>query len=347
MITGLLGTKVGMTHYFGDEGRLVPVTVLRIGPCVVTQVRTQANDGYEAVQLGYGGAKQVNRPKRGHLGDLGNLRHLREFPTTDLAVHRVGQQFDVTEFRPGELVDVTGTSKGKGFQGVVRRHNYGGGPKTHGQKDRHRAIGSIGAGTYPGRVVKGKPMPGHMGNERVTVRNIRVEHVLAGQGLLLVRGAVPGAPNSLVTVRHTELDEAKLPPRVEVPAAEEPVDEVAEAVEGAQVEEASAEAPVEEPAAEAEEAPVDESPEAPVEEPAAEAEEAPADESPEAPVEEPAAEAEAAPADESPEAPIEEPIAEAEEAPADETPEAPAEEPIAEAAPDGAEPAGDGEQEKS
>ena len=250
MITGLLGTKVGMTHYFGDEGRLVPVTVLRIGPCVVTQVRTQANDGYEAVQLGYGGAKQVNRPKRGHLGDLGNLRHLREFPTTDLAVHRVGQQFDVTEFRPGELVDVTGTSKGKGFQGVVRRHNYSGGPKTHGQKDRHRAIGSIGAGTYPGRVVKGKPMPGHMGNERVTVRNIRVERVLVGQGLLLVRGAVPGAPNSLVTVRHTELDEAKLPPRVEAPAAEEPVDEPAEAVEEEQVEAAPAEAPAEEPVAE-------------------------------------------------------------------------------------------------
>jgi large subunit ribosomal protein L3 len=327
MITGLLGTKVGMTHYFGDEGRLVPVTVLRIGPCVVTQVRTQANDGYEAVQLGYGGAKQVNRPKRGHLGDLGNLRHLREFPTTDLAVHRVGQQFDVTEFRPGELVDVTGTSKGKGFQGVVRRHNYSGGPKTHGQKDRHRAIGSIGAGTYPGRVVKGKPMPGHMGNERVTVRNIRVERVLVGQGLLLVRGAVPGAPNSLVTVRHTELDEAKLPPRVEAPAAEEPVDEPAEAVEEEQVEAAPAEAPAEEPVAEAEETPADESTEAPAEEAVAEADETSADESAEAPAEEA--------------------VAEADETPADESAEAPAEEPVAEVAPDGAEPAGDGEQEKS
>ena len=213
MITGLLGRKIGMTHYFGDEGRVVPVTVIEVGPCVVTQVKNALTDGYESVQVGFGHARQLNQPKRGHLGDNGNLRHLREFKTTDLAEHQVGQRLDVTEFRPGEYVHVSGVTKGRGFQGVVRRYGFGGGPRTHGQGDRLRAVGSIGAGTYPGRVFKGKEMPGHMGAKRVTTRNLRVEKVDAERNLLLIRGAVPGAPKGLLEVKHAQLDETKLPPR--------------------------------------------------------------------------------------------------------------------------------------
>jgi large subunit ribosomal protein L3 len=234
MISGLLGRKIGMTHYFGGEGRLVPVTVLEIGPCVITQLKTAPTDGYEAVQLGFGQAKHVNRPSRGHLKDAGDLRHLREFTATDVSAHQRGDRLDVTEFRPGELVDVIATSKGRGFQGVVKRYGFAGGPKTHGQGDRHRAPGSIGAGTFPGRVWKGKTMPGRMGGDRVTVRNLRVERVDLERNLLLVRGAVPGATKGLLMVRHAELDESKLPPRVEpeamvdeAPVQEAPLEEQA------------------------------------------------------------------------------------------------------------------------
>ena len=204
-----------MTHYFGDEGRFVPVTVLEVGPCVVTQVKNALKDGYESVQVGFGYVRQLNQPKRGHLRGNGNLRHLREFKSTDLAQHEVGQRLDVTEFRPGEYVNVSGLTKGRGFQGVVRRYGFGGGPRTHGQGDRLRAVGSIGAGTYPGRVFKGKEMPGHMGASRITTRNLRVEKVDAERNLLLVRGSVPGARKGLLEVKHAELDEGKLPPRVE------------------------------------------------------------------------------------------------------------------------------------
>ena len=210
-----------MTHYFGDEGRFVPVTVLEVGPCVVTQVKNAVKDGYESVQVGFGYARQLNQPKRGHLRGNGNLRHLREFKSTDLAQHEVGQRLDVTEFRPGEYVNVSGLTKGRGFQGVVRRYGFGGGPRTHGQGDRLRAVGSIGAGTYPGRVFKGKEMPGHMGASRITTRNLRVEKVDAERNLLLVRGSVPGAPKGLLEVKHAELDEGKLPPRVEGASAGE------------------------------------------------------------------------------------------------------------------------------
>ena len=204
-----------MTHYFGDEGRFVPVTVLEVGPCVVTQVKNALKDGYESVQVGFGYVRQLNQPKRGHLRGNGNLRHLRAFKSTDLAQHEVGQRLDVTEFRPGEYVNVSGLTKGRGFQGVVRRYGFGGGPRTHGQGDRLRAVGSIGAGTYPGRVFKGKEMPGHMGASRITTRNLRVEKVDAERNLLLVRGSVPGARKGLLEVKHAELDEGKLPPRVE------------------------------------------------------------------------------------------------------------------------------------
>jgi large subunit ribosomal protein L3 len=203
MITGILGKKVGMTQVFHDEGAVVAVTAIEAGPCTVTQIKTKAKEGYEAVQLGFGPAKRVNRPQRGHLKKLGPYRHLREFRVEDAAKIQLGQTVDVGIFNPGDLVDVTGTSKGRGFAGVVKRHHFAGGSKTHGQSDRHRAPGSIGAGTDPGRVIKGLKMAGHMGDERVTVRKLQVVKADPERNLLLVRGAVPGARNGLLLIEKS------------------------------------------------------------------------------------------------------------------------------------------------
>jgi large subunit ribosomal protein L3 len=203
MIEGLLGYKLGMTRIFRDDGTVVPVTVIQAGPCWVVQVRTPERDGYSAVQLGFGTKKRVNKPMRGHLKGLGNFRHLREFKILDGAEQvAVGQKVDVTIFKPGDLVDVTGTSKGRGFAGVVKRHGFAGGPKTHGQSDRWRAPGSIGATTDPGRVIKGLRMAGHMGHERVTAQNLEVVRVDPERNLLFVKGAVPGPTKGLLMVRH-------------------------------------------------------------------------------------------------------------------------------------------------
>jgi large subunit ribosomal protein L3 len=205
MIEGLLGRKIGMTQVFSSAGEAIPVTVIEAGPCVVTQIRTRDRDGYEAVQIGFGEVKPKNitKPQQGHLAGAGRLvRHLREFGADDIEEHQVGQVLSVDVFEPGQIIDVTGTSKGRGFQGVVKRHNFRGGPKTHGQSDRWRAPGSIGAGTDPGHVWKGTRMAGRMGNKRVTVQNLQVVEVLADRHLLLVRGSVPGAKNSLVMVRR-------------------------------------------------------------------------------------------------------------------------------------------------
>jgi large subunit ribosomal protein L3 len=205
VLSGMLGKKIGMTHLFGEAGELQPVTVLEIGPCVVTQLRTPSTDGYEAVQLGYGHVKQLNKPARGHLKNLDNLRYLREFEPAAAAVYEVGQTLDVRQFFPGETVHVSARSKGRGFQGVVKRYGFAGGPKSHGQKDRHRAPGSIGGTTFPGRVFKGKKMPGHMGNTKITVRNLHVVSVDPQRNLLMVSGAVPGSRNALVTVLHADM----------------------------------------------------------------------------------------------------------------------------------------------
>ena len=205
MIQGLLGRKIGMTQVFGPTGEVIPVTVLEVGPCVVTQIRTKERDGYEAVQLGFGevSAKSLTRPRQGHLKAAGRLvRHLREFAADNIEEHTVGQVLTADVFQAGQLVDVTGTSKGRGFQGVVKRHGFGGGPRTHGQSDRHRAPGSIGPGTTPGRVFKGTRMAGRMGNRRVTVQNLQVVEVVPERHLLLVRGSVPGPKNGLVMVRR-------------------------------------------------------------------------------------------------------------------------------------------------
>jgi large subunit ribosomal protein L3 len=205
MIEGLLGRKIGMTQVFTDAGEAVPVTVIELGPCVVTQIRNADRDGYEAVQIGFGEIKpkSLTKPEQGHLAKAGRLvRYLREFKADNVEEYEIGQVLGPDLFQPGQIIDVTGTSKGRGFQGVIKRHGFSGGPKTHGQSDRWRAPGSIGAGTDPGRVWKGTRMAGRMGNARVTVQNLEVVEVLADRNLLLVKGSVPGAKNGLLMVRR-------------------------------------------------------------------------------------------------------------------------------------------------
>jgi large subunit ribosomal protein L3 len=203
MIQGLIGKKLGMSQIFDDTGLAHPVTVLEVGPCVVTQIKTPERDGYSAVQLGFGLDKRLNRPERGHRQGSGFMsRTLREVNVSDATDMAVGQVITADAFAEGELVDVTGTSKGRGFQGVVKRHGFRGGPKTHGQSDRLRAPGSIGSSATPGRVFKGMRMAGRMGNDRVTIQNLRVLRVDPERNLLLVGGSVPGANESLVMVRR-------------------------------------------------------------------------------------------------------------------------------------------------
>ncbi len=208
MSIGLIGKKIGMTQVFDGAGAAVPVTVVQAGPCTVVQVKTAAGpDGYNAVQLGLGERlKNVTNPARGHaakhLGDDAAVpRDLREFPVADPSAYEAGQTLNVDLFAAGQAVDVTGISKGKGFAGVMRRHNFSGQQKTHGQSDRWRAPGAVGMGTTPGRVWKGQPMAGRMGQDRVTVQNLEVVDVVSEQDILLIKGAVPGGPGSLVTVR--------------------------------------------------------------------------------------------------------------------------------------------------
>jgi len=200
MTQGMIGRKIGMTQLFREDGEVV-VTAIEAGPCFVTQVKTEAKDGYSAVQLGFGETKRLNSPQKGHLKDVGQLRYLREFDVEDVKSVQVGQRIDVDMFKTGDLIDVIGVSKGKGFAGVVKRHHFAGGPKTHGQSDRHRAPGSIGATTSPGRVLKGTRMAGRMGNRRVTARNLKVIDVDLARHLLLVKGAVPGAKKGLVLIK--------------------------------------------------------------------------------------------------------------------------------------------------
>jgi len=200
MIQGIVGRKIGMTQLFQDGGEVV-VTAIEAGPCFVTQIKTEAKDGYDAAQVGFGEAKRLNSAQKGHLKDVGRFKYLREFDMEDIESAQVGQKLDVNMFKSGDLVDVTGTSKGKGFAGVVKRYHFAGGPKTHGQSDRHRAPGSIGAGTNPGRVFKGTRMAGHMGNRRVTVRNLKVIDVDLARHLVLVEGAVPGSNKGLLLIK--------------------------------------------------------------------------------------------------------------------------------------------------
>jgi large subunit ribosomal protein L3 len=199
---GILGKKVGMTQIFDDTGEAIPVTVIEAGPCYVTQIKSEKRDGYEAIQLGFGEAKRLNKPQRGHLPKgVPDLRYSRELNVDDISAYELGQKIDASVFAVGDLVDVTGISKGKGFAGAMKRHGFGGGPITHGQSDRARAPGSIGSTSTPGRVFKGMRMAGHMGHERVTVQNLQVILVDPERNLLAVKGAVPGARGGLVTVK--------------------------------------------------------------------------------------------------------------------------------------------------
>ncbi len=199
----IIGRKIGMTQLFSEEdGSVTPVTAIEAGPCTVVQVKTRANDGYDAVQLGFGHKKRHNKPAQGHLKGTGTFAVLREVRVDDAAQYEVGQTFDVSIFEEGSKVDVVGRSRGMGFAGGVKRYHFAGGPKTHGQSDRHRAPGSVGAGTTPGRIFKGLRMAGHMGDERKTTQNLRVVKVEPERNLIMVRGAVPGISTGLVMVRQ-------------------------------------------------------------------------------------------------------------------------------------------------
>lgn len=215
---GLLGKKVGMTQIIAEDGVVTPVTVIQAGPCFVTQVKTQGHDGYSAIQIGFGEVKEsrLTRGQQGHLGllkpgkkgvrrkkssGIPATRHLREFRTGKTTDYQVGQVLTVEQFNPGERVDVVGKSKGRGFAGVVKRHGFRGGPKTHGQSDRWRAPGSIGATSGMSRVIKGLRMAGRMGNERVTSQNLEVVRIDPERNLIAVKGSVPGAKGGLVVIR--------------------------------------------------------------------------------------------------------------------------------------------------
>jgi large subunit ribosomal protein L3 len=191
MVQGIIGKKLGMGRLFKDDGAVEAVTAIEAGPCLVTQVKTKTKDGYNAARLGFGESKG------------GQSKYLREFRVADPEAIKVGDKVDVSLFKEGDLVDISGVSKGKGFAGVVKRHHFAGGPKTHGQSDRHRAPGSIGATTSPGRVLKGMRMAGHMGNSRVTARNLEVCKADPARNLLLIKGAVPGARNGLLLIKKT------------------------------------------------------------------------------------------------------------------------------------------------
>ena len=204
MPLGILGNKIGMTQIVDELGNLVPVTILRAGPCTVTQIKTAETDGYNAVQLGYAqvSSKILNKPQIGHLEKVGVplLRYLHEHKVSDTNELTLGQNLGVDIFEAGNLVDVTGKSIGKGFAGLQKRHNFGRGPMTHGSKN-HRAPGSIGAGTTPGRVYPGKKMAGQLGAKQVTIKKLKVLIVDAENNLIIVKGAVPGKPGNLISIQ--------------------------------------------------------------------------------------------------------------------------------------------------
>jgi large subunit ribosomal protein L3 len=204
-IQGVLGEKLGMTQVWDDAGRLVPVTVVQAGPCVVTQVRTSGSDGYDAVQIAYGAIdpRKVNQPTAGHFAKAGVTprRHLVELRTTDASEYALGQEITVSEFTAGQVVDIVGTTKGKGTAGVMKRHGFAGVSASHGAHRNHRKPGSIGGASTPGRVFKGLKMAGRMGRVRQTVQNVTIHAVDAEKGLLLIKGAVPGPKGGIVLVK--------------------------------------------------------------------------------------------------------------------------------------------------
>ena len=201
---GILGKKIGMTQIFTEHGEVIPVTVVEAGPVVVTQIKTTENDWFTAIQVGFQDAKEksLNKPQKGHLAAANTLKkHLKEFRVDSVEEYTVGQEIKADLFAAGELIDVTGISKGKGFQGPIKRHGQSRGPETHGSR-YHRRPGSMGACSYPGRVFKNKKLAGHMGSVKVTVQNLEVVRVDADKNFILVKGAIPGAKGSVVTIKE-------------------------------------------------------------------------------------------------------------------------------------------------
>ncbi len=194
----ILATKIGMTQIFDEAGNVVPVTVLEAGPCVITQVKTNENDGYSAIQVGFGKAKKLNKPMKGHLKEAASAQ-LKEFRVAKTDDYKVGQEIKAEIFKKDDILTVSGTSIGKGFAGTIKRHNFSRGPMSHGSKN-HRLPGSIGAGTTPGRVFKGTKMAGRMGNEKVTIKSVKVAKVEGEKNLILLKGAVPGKPGNLLVL---------------------------------------------------------------------------------------------------------------------------------------------------
>jgi len=198
-MSGILGKKIGMTQIY-KENLEIAVTAIEAGPCSVTQIKTVEKDRYNAVQIGFGQSKKLSKAEKGHLKDNGNYRYLREIRTDNVKDYQVGQKIDAGIFKAGDIVQIEGISKGKGFAGGVKRYHFHGGPKTHGQSDRHRAPGSVGATTTPGRVFKGLRMAGHMGARKVTTRNLEVVEVDAAKNVVLLKGAVPGAKGGILLI---------------------------------------------------------------------------------------------------------------------------------------------------
>ncbi|MEW8955400.1 50S ribosomal protein L3 [Clostridium sp.] len=206
MKKAILGRKVGMTQIFNENGKVVPVTVVEAGPCVVLQKKTTEKDGYEAIQVGFGEIREklVNKPKKGHFNKAGVAfkRYIREFKLENSSEYQVGQELTVDMFQAGEKVDITGTSKGKGFAGVIKRWNFSRGPMSHGSK-YHRGVGSMGASSDPSRTFKNKKMPGHMGNVKTTVLNLEVVKVMTEKNVILIKGGIPGPNKGLVIIRNS------------------------------------------------------------------------------------------------------------------------------------------------
>jgi len=200
---GLLGNKIGMTQIFDESGNIIPVTILKVGPCVITQVKTKSKDGYNSVQIGYGNvsSKLLNQPELGHLqkSNIQPLKYLKEFRIDENEEFQIGQVLDVNSFAPGQLVNVRGKSIGKGFSGLQKRHNFRRGPMTHGSKN-HREPGSIGMGTTPGRVLPGKKMAGQLGNQITTIRKLKVIQINLQENILVIKGSVPGKPGNLLSI---------------------------------------------------------------------------------------------------------------------------------------------------
>jgi large subunit ribosomal protein L3 len=210
MSRGLLGKKLGMTGFFTSEGRFVPVTVIEAGPCVVTQIKTRSTDGYDALQLGFGDKRigRVNKPLQGHFKKSGDqcFRYTREFVVDNPEEYNLGQEITVDMFKVGDRVDVVGTTKGRGFAGVIKRHGFHRGPMTHGSRNVRRP-GSIGCSAWPAKVIKGKKMPGQYGNDRKTVRNLEIVDIRPEDNVILVKGAVPGAATGLMAVKKPKFNQ--------------------------------------------------------------------------------------------------------------------------------------------